>query len=75
MANESCDPAPAPSEPVKPGTRMVHCVKFDKTCRGWIVFLEGRDWQARVRKRFERGVEAVAGALQDGDERIPAESA
>ena len=30
MANESCDPAPAPSEPVKPGTRMVHCVKFGK---------------------------------------------
>ncbi len=34
MANESCDPTPAPSEAVKPGTRMVHCVKFGKELPG-----------------------------------------
>ena len=34
MANESCDPAPAHSEPVKPGTRMVMCVKFGKEMPG-----------------------------------------
>ncbi len=34
MANESCGPTPAPSEAVKPGTRMVHCVKFGKELPG-----------------------------------------
>src|SRR5712664_1941827 len=33
-----------------------------------------RDWQARLRKRFEGRLEALAGALQDGYERVPAES-
>ncbi len=27
MADDSCDPKPAPSEPIKPGTRMVMCAK------------------------------------------------
>jgi Fe-S cluster biosynthesis and repair protein YggX len=34
MSNDSCDPAPAPSEAVKPGTRMVKCVKFGKELPG-----------------------------------------
>jgi Fe-S cluster biosynthesis and repair protein YggX len=45
MANDSCDPTPAPSEPIKPGTRMVHCVKFGKDLPGfskdaWKLWLE-----------------------------------
>jgi len=34
MANDSCEGTPVPSEPVKPGTRMVHCVKFGKEMLG-----------------------------------------
>ena len=60
MANESCDPVPAPSEPAKPGTRMVMCVKFGKELPGldripW----SGRTWEARLRERFEGCLEAV----------------
>src|SRR6266436_8093056 len=33
-----------------------------------------RDWQARLRKRFEGRLEALAGAFQNGHERVPAES-
>ena len=45
MANESCDPAPAQSEPVKPGTRMVMCVKFGKEMPGL-----DRDYPDRTQK-------------------------
>jgi Fe-S cluster biosynthesis and repair protein YggX len=34
MANDSCGPTPPANEPVKPGTRMVHCVKFDRDLPG-----------------------------------------
>src|SRR5712664_4621731 len=44
MANESCDPTPAPSEAVKPGTRMVHCVKFDKDLPG----LDRIPWRGEI---------------------------
>ena len=48
MANESCDPTPAAaSEPVKPGTRMVHCVKFDKELPG----LDRIPWAGELGKR------------------------
>src|SRR5271169_1976064 len=51
MANDSCDPTPAASEPVKPGTRMVHCVKFDKDMPG----LERVPWRGELGKRvFEK---------------------
>src|SRR6266852_8169027 len=33
-----------------------------------------RAWQKSVRKRFEGCMEALAGAFQDGHERVPAES-
>src|SRR3989475_12972463 len=47
MANESCDPIPAPSEAVRPGTRMVHCAKFGKELPG----LDRVPWQGELRKR------------------------
>src|SRR5579859_3132776 len=34
----------------------------------------GRTWKARLRKRFEGRVEAVAGIFEDGHERVPPES-
>ena len=47
MANDSCEPTPPPSEPVKPGTRMVHCVKFDKEMPG----LDRVPWKGELGKR------------------------
>jgi len=44
MANESCGPTPAPSEEAKPGTRMVHCVKFDKDLPG----LDRIPWRGEI---------------------------
>src|SRR5260370_12122066 len=52
MANESCDPTPAPSEPVKPGTRMVHCVKFGKELPG----LDRIPWRGELGKRGDENV-------------------
>jgi len=75
MANDSCDPTPAASEPVKPGSRMVHCVKFGRELPG----LDRPPWkatrQACLRKRFERSLEALDRAFQNGDERISPQSA
>ncbi len=77
MANDSCGPEPASQEPVQPGTRMVHCVKFDKELPGLDRIpwkgelghsLERRAGKARLRKCFERGLEDVARALQDDHE-------
>jgi Fe-S cluster biosynthesis and repair protein YggX len=59
MANESCDPATAPSEPVKPGTRMVHCVKFDKELPG----LDRIPWQGELGKRVYENVSKDAWKL------------
>jgi len=59
MANESCDPTPAPSEPVKPGTRMVHCVKFGKELPG----LERIPWRGEIGKRVFENVSKEAWKL------------
>src|SRR6202162_2552429 len=59
MANESCDPAAAPIEPAKPGTRMVMCVKFGKE-------LLGRDrvtWSGELGKRVYENVSKDAWKL------------
>ena len=59
MANESCDPKPAPSEPVKPGTRMVHCVKFGKELPG----LDRVPWKGELGKRVYENVSKEAWKL------------
>src|SRR5438034_905926 len=59
MANESCDPTPAPSEPVKPGTRMVKCVKFGKELPG----LDRIPWQGELGKRVYENVSKDAWKL------------
>ena len=59
MANESCDPTPAPSEPVTPGTRMVKCVKFGKELPG----LDRIPWQGELGKRVYENVSKDAWKL------------
>jgi Fe-S cluster biosynthesis and repair protein YggX len=59
MANESCDPAPAPSEPLKPGTRMVMCVKFGKEMPG----LDRIPWAGELGKRVFENVSKDAWKL------------
>jgi Fe-S cluster biosynthesis and repair protein YggX len=59
MANDSCDSTPAPSEPVKPGTRMVHCVKFDKDLPG----LDRPPWKGELGKRVYENVSKDAWKL------------
>jgi Fe-S cluster biosynthesis and repair protein YggX len=58
MANDSCEPTP-PSEPIKPGTRMVHCVKFDKDMPG----LERVPWKGELGKRVYENVSKDAWKL------------
>ena len=52
MANESSEPTPKPSEPAKPGTRMVHCVKFGREMPG----LERIPWKGELGKRVYENV-------------------
>jgi Fe-S cluster biosynthesis and repair protein YggX len=59
MANDSCAPAPTPGEPVKPGTRMVHCVKFDKDLPG----LDRVPWKGELGKRVYESVSKEAWKL------------
>src|SRR5258708_20076824 len=59
MANESCGPTPAPSEPVKPGTRMVHCVKFGRDMPG----LDRPPWKGELGKRVFESVSKDAWKL------------
>jgi len=59
MANESCDPVPAPSEPAKPGTRMVMCVKFGKELPG----LDRVPWSGELGKRVYENVSKDAWKL------------
>src|SRR6266852_7336682 len=47
---------------------------WQRTARTGSRSVARRDWQARLRKRIEGRLEALAGALQDGHERVPAES-
>src|SRR5258708_6906188 len=56
MADDSCGPTPAPSEPVKPGTRMVHCVKFDKDMPG----LDRVPWRGEIGKPVYESVSKEA---------------
>jgi Fe-S cluster biosynthesis and repair protein YggX len=59
MANESCDPIPPPTEPVKPGTRMVHCVKFGREMPG----LDRVPWKGELGKRVYESVSKDAWKL------------
>ena len=59
MANDSCEPTPPPSEPVKPGTRMVHCVKFGKELPG----LDRVPWKGELGKRVYENVSKDAWKL------------
>jgi len=55
MADESCGPTPTPSEAVKPGARMVHCVKFWKrNCQGWIVSPGKGNWGSASTKAVSK---------------------
>ena len=59
MANDSCDPTPAVNEPVKPGTRIVHCVKFDRDLPG----LDRPPWKGELGKRVFENVSKEAWTL------------
>lgn len=59
MANDSCDPKPAPSEPVKPGTRMVNCVKIGKELPG----LDRVPWKGELGQRVYDNVSKEAWKL------------
>jgi Fe-S cluster biosynthesis and repair protein YggX len=59
MANDNCGPTPPPSEPVKPGTRMVHCVKFGKDLPG----LDRVPWKGELGQRVYDNVSKDAWKL------------
>src|SRR5258708_37981022 len=59
MADETCGPTPTPSEAVKPGARMVHCVKFGKELPG----LDRAPWQGELGKRVSESVSKDAWKL------------
>ena len=61
MADDSCGPTKpaAPSEPPAPGTRMVHCVKFDKDLPG----LDRPPWRGELGKRIYENVSKDAWKL------------
>jgi Fe-S cluster biosynthesis and repair protein YggX len=59
MANDSCGPTPAPSEPPKPGTRMVQCVKFGREMPG----LDRVPWKGELGKRVYESVSKDAWKL------------
>lgn len=59
MANDSCGPIPTSNEPVKPGTRMVHCVKFGKELPG----LDRVPWKGELGKRVYENVSKDAWKL------------
>jgi Fe-S cluster biosynthesis and repair protein YggX len=59
MANDSCDPTPAPSEPLKPGARLVQCVKFGREMPG----LDRVPWKGEIGKRVFENVSKDAWKL------------
>ena len=59
MANDSCGPTPASSEPPKPGTRMVQCVKFGREMPG----LDRIPWRGELGKRVYESVSKDAWKL------------
>jgi Fe-S cluster biosynthesis and repair protein YggX len=58
MANDSCGPTP-PSEPPKPGARMVQCVKFGRELPG----LDRVPWRGELGKRVYESVSKDAWKL------------
>ena len=52
MANDPCGPEKPSGEAVPPGTRMVHCVKFDKDLPG----LDRVPWKGELGKRVYENV-------------------
>jgi len=59
MANDPCGPTSTSSEPVKPGTRMVNCVKFGKELPG----LDRVPWKGELGKRVYENVSKDAWKL------------
>ncbi len=59
MANDSCGHTPAANEPVKSGTHMVHCVKFDKELPG----LDRVPWKGDLGKRVYENISKDAWKL------------
>jgi len=59
MANDPCGPAATKSEPVQPGGRIVHCVKFDKDLPG----LDRPPWKGELGKRVYENVSKDAWKL------------
>jgi len=59
MANDNCEPTPAPSESAKPGARIVHCVKFGKDLPG----LDRVPWRGELGKRVYESVSKDAWKL------------
>ena len=60
MANDNCGPTPpAPSEPVKPGTRMVQCVKIGKELPG----LDRIPWKGELGQRVYDNISKEAWKL------------
>ena len=59
MANDPWGPAPAKSEPVQPGARIVHCVKFGKDMLG----LDRPPWKGELGKRVYENVSKDAWKL------------
>ena len=52
MANDSCEPEKPATQPAAAGTRMVHCVKFDKDLPG----LDRIPWRGDLGKRVYENV-------------------
>lgn len=59
MADETCGPAAPATQPVAAGTRMVHCVKFDKDLPG----LDRVPWKGEIGKRVYETVSKDAWKL------------
>lgn len=59
MADDCSDPKPRADQPVPPGTRMVHCVKFDKEMPG----LDRVPWRGDLGQRVYENVSKEAWKL------------
>jgi Fe-S cluster biosynthesis and repair protein YggX len=59
VANDSCGPETSSTQPAAPGTRMVHCVKFDKDLPG----LDRVPWRGDLGKRVYENVSKDAWKL------------
>jgi Fe-S cluster biosynthesis and repair protein YggX len=59
MADDCSDPKPQADQPVAPGARMVHCVKFDKEMPG----LDRVPWKGELGQRVYENVSKEAWKL------------